>query len=437
VGAEKLVIEGGRPLKGRIRVGGSKNSALPLLAATLLPAEGKTILKGVPDISDIRLMVNILRELGVNVEKREEGTLACRVDNEKNSCASYELVSKMRASICTLGPLVAKRGYAKVSLPGGCVIGLRPVDLHVKGLKALGADITLEHGYLIAKAPKGRLRGARVFLGGSMGSSVLATANVLMAACLADGKTVIEGAACEPEVTDLAHLLNKMGATIEGIGTPHLVITGVPELKGATTTVIPDRIEAGTFICAAAMTNGALTIENVVLDHLSAVTDKLAECGVYVHEEEEGVVRVTRDGPRPKAVHMTTLPYPGYPTDTQAQLVAMLSVADGISVITEKVFPDRFMHLAELNRMGADIHKEGGSAIIRGVPKLAGAPVMASDLRASAALVLAGLVAEGTTEVHRIYHLDRGYEKLEEKFRAVGAKIDRVEDKTNGNGCSD
>jgi UDP-N-acetylglucosamine 1-carboxyvinyltransferase len=270
-----------------------------------------------------------------------------------------------------------------------------------------------------------------------MGSSVLATGNTLMAACLADGKTVIENAACEPEIADLAHLLNKMGATIEGIGTPQLTITGVPSLKGATTTVIPDRIEAGTFVMAAAMTGGDVKIENCAIDQLGAVTDKLAECGVYVHEDEDGLVTVKRETPRPRAVHMTTLPYPGYPTDLQAQLVAMLAVADGISVVTEKVFPDRFIHLAELNRMGADIHKEGGSAIIRGVTKLAGAPVMASDLRASAALVLAGLVAEGTTEVHRVYHIDRGYEKIEEKLRALGAKIERKPDETNGNGCAE
>jgi UDP-N-acetylglucosamine 1-carboxyvinyltransferase len=268
-----------------------------------------------------------------------------------------------------------------------------------------------------------------------MGSSVLATANVLSAACLADGKTVIEGAACEPEVNDLAHLLNKMGATIEGIGTPQLTITGVPELKGATTSVIPDRIEAGTFICAAAMTGSDFKIEGVVLDHLGAMRDKLAECGVFLHEEEEGVVSVTKDCPRPKAVHMTTLPYPGYPTDLQAQLVSMLAVADGISVVTEKVFPDRFIHLAELNRMGADIHKEGGSAIIKGVAKLAGAPVMASDLRASAALVLAGLVAEGTTEIHRVYHIDRGYEKIEAKLRGLGAAVTRVEEKGSPAAC--
>ncbi|MBI3722417.1 UDP-N-acetylglucosamine 1-carboxyvinyltransferase [bacterium] len=432
---EKLVIEGGRKLSGRVQVSGSKNSALPLLAATLLASEGKTVLKNVPDLRDIQTQIAILRDLGVNIEKREPSTLACRVEHERSSCARYELVSQMRASICVLGPLLAKRGYAKVSLPGGCVIGLRPVDLHVKGLRALGAEIDLDHGYLVARAPKGRLRGARIFLGGSMGSSVLATANTLMAACLADGKTIIEGAACEPEVNDLAHLLNRMGATIEGIGTPQLTITGVPELHGATATVIPDRIEAGTFMVAAAMTGSDMLIENVVLDHLGAVVDKLAEVGVYVREEEEGVVRVHRDSPDLRAVHMTTLPYPGYPTDIQAQLVSMLAVAKGISVVTEKVFPDRFIHLAELNRMGADIHKEGASAIVRGVEKLAGAPVMASDLRASAALVLAGLVAEGTTEIHRVYHIDRGYEKIEAKLKALGASVTRVEDKTGGAPC--
>ena len=430
---EKLIIEGGKKLAGRVTISGSKNSALPLLSATLLASEGKTVLKNMPlGLKDIQLQVAILRDLGVQVEQRDSSTLVCKVESEKNSCAKYELVSQMRASICVLGPLLAKRGYAKVSLPGGCVIGLRPVDLHVKGLRALGAEVELDHGYLVARAPKGRLRGARVFLGGSMGSSVLATANVLCAASLADGKTVIEGAACEPEINDLAQLLNKMGATIEGIGTPQLTITGVPELHGATSTVIPDRIEAGTFIVAAAMTGSDFAIENVAMDHLGALRDKLAECGVFIHEEEEGVVKVVRDTPRPKAVHLTTLPYPGYPTDLQAQLVSMLAVADGISVVTEKVFPDRFIHLAELNRMGADIHKEGTSAIIKGVPKLAGAPVMASDLRASAALVLAGLVAEGTTEIHRVYHIDRGYEKIEAKLRALGAAVSRAEDKGGG-----
>jgi UDP-N-acetylglucosamine 1-carboxyvinyltransferase len=432
---EKLVIEGGRKLSGRVVVSGSKNSALPLMAATLLAGDGKTVLKNVPTgLSDIKLQVAILRDLGVNVEQRDPTTLAFKVENEKNSCAKYELVSQMRASICTLGPLVAKRGYAKVALPGGCVIGLRPVDLHVKGLRALGAEVELDHGYLVARAPKGRLKGARVFLGGSMGSSVLATGNVVMAASLADGKTVIEGAACEPEINDLCHLLNKMGATIEGIGTPLLTITGVPELKGATHTTIADRIEAGTFLIASAMTGGDLKVENCVMDHQGALRDKLAETGIFLQEEEEGVVRVIRDTPRPKACHVTTLVYPGYATDLQAQLVSMLALADGISVVTEKVFPDRFMHLAELNRMGADIHKEGASAIVRGVNKLSGAPVMASDLRASAALVLAGLVAEGTTEIHRVHHIDRGYEKIEEKLRACGAAITREKDKGTG-GC--
>ncbi|MCO5167763.1 MAG: UDP-N-acetylglucosamine 1-carboxyvinyltransferase [Planctomycetes bacterium] len=420
---DTFIVEGGRALQGSVRVSGAKNAALPLLAATLL-SEGRCVLRNVPDLVDVRTLLDILREVGLAADWRGNGVVSCRVESQASSVARYELVSKMRASIYLLGPLVARRGFAKVSLPGGCVIGLRPVDLHLKGLRALGAEISLDHGYIVAKAPGGRLRGAHVFLGGPMGSSVGATANTLMAACLADGKTVIEGAACEPEIDDLAHFLNRMGATIEGIGTPRLVITGVPSLGSASASVMPDRIEAGTFMVGAALTGGDVRIEDVRLDHMAAVVDKLREAGAEVTEEEEGICRVRRTGAL-RPVHMTTLPYPAYPTDLQAQLVAMLCLAPGISVVTEKIYPDRFHHLAELNRMGADIQKEGCSAIVRGVERLSGTDVEATDLRAAAALVLAGLAAEGRTRVHAIHYLDRGYERMEQKLVALGAAVAR------------
>jgi UDP-N-acetylglucosamine 1-carboxyvinyltransferase len=422
---DTFIVEGGRPLQGTVRVSGAKNAALPLLAATLL-SEGRCVLRNVHDLHDVRTLCEILGEVGLGVDWRGNGLVSCKVVSEAQSVARYELVSKMRASIYLLGPLVAKRGFARVSLPGGCVIGLRPVDLHLKGLRALGAEISLDHGYIVAKAPGGRLRGAQVFLGGAMGSSVGATANTLMAACLADGKTTIEGAACEPEIDALAQFLNRMGATIEGIGTPRLVITGVPSLGPASASVIPDRIEAGTFMVGAALTGGDVRLEDVRLDHLAAVVDKLREAGATIEEEEEGICRVRRPGEL-RPVHMTTLPYPAYPTDLQAQLVTLLSLAPGISVVTEKVYPDRFMHLAELNRMGADIQKEGNSAIVRGVERLSGTDVEATDLRAAAALVLAGLVAEGATRVHKIHHLDRGYERMEQKLAALGAAVGREE----------
>jgi UDP-N-acetylglucosamine 1-carboxyvinyltransferase len=427
---QKFVIEGGRELAGVLPVSGSKNAALPLLAATLL-ADGRSTMKRVPDLSDIRTMFKILGELGVEVEKKGPGEYSTRVTTAEASTASYELVSQMRASICTLGPLVARRGYARVSLPGGCVIGLRPVDLHVKGLAALGAEIELKHGYIEARV-KGRLKGANVYLGGVNGPSVLATANTLMAATLADGKTVIDGAACEPEIADLARFLVKMGATIEGIGTPRLCITGVPFLKGANHEVISDRIEAGTFMVAGALCGPNVRVAGADLNDLAAFVDALEQVGCRVTENDEGEVIVTRVGDL-KATQVTTMPYPGFPTDLQAQLVALLSLADGVSVVNERIFPDRFMHLAELNRLGADCQKVHSSAVIRGVKTLHGAPVMASDLRASAALVLAGLVAKGTTEVHRIYHIDRGYERIEEKFAAIGASIDRAEAKPEKN----
>jgi len=327
----------------------------------------------------------------------------------------------MRASICVLGPILAKLKHAEVSMPGGCVIGPRPIDLHIKGLRAIGADIKIEHGYIVADAK--RLKGARVYLGGSFGSSVLATANIMMAATLAKGRTVIENAACEPEMTDLANFLIKMGAKIKGQNTPILEIEGVNSLHGAEYSVINDRIEAGTFMIAAAITSGDVVIKNARVGHLGAVIDRLSNAGIKVTNVKEGLrVRTTRSL---KPVDVTTFPYPGFPTDMQAQMMALMSITRGISVITEKVYPERFMHVSELARMGAQIILEGGRAIVKGVSRLSGAPVMASDLRASAALILAGLVAKGKTEIARIYHIDRGYDTIEEKLEKLGAKIKR------------
>jgi len=334
----------------------------------------------------------------------------------------YEIVRRMRAGICILGPLLARCGRAEVSMPGGCAIGDRPVNLHIRGLRELGAQIHLKNGYIIAEAPNG-LRGKNIFMGGPFGSTVLGTANVLMAATLAKGRTVIESAACEPEITDLANCLNKMGAKITGIGSPRLIIEGVKELQPVEFEVIPDRIEAGTFMVAAAITASELRLRNCRLDDMMAVVDRLRNIGVTVDAEGDGCV-VTRTGPiRPADI--TTQPYPGFPTDLQAQFMALLSLAEGNSVIIEKIFPDRFMHVAELNRMAANLRKEGPVVIVAGAKKLIAAPVMASDLRASAALVLAGLAAEGTTIVSRVYHIDRGYEKIEERLNPLGAKITR------------
>jgi UDP-N-acetylglucosamine 1-carboxyvinyltransferase len=330
-------------------------------------------------------------------------------------------VSRMRASVCSLGPLLARRKKAKVSMPGGCQLGVRPVDLHLKGLAALGADIRVSHGYIEAEAKQ--LRGATVYLGGPFGSTVLGTANVMMAASLAKGTSVIEAAACEPEIADLARFLNAMGARISGIGTPRLVIEGVSELGDVDHTIIHDRIEAGTFLIAGAITHGDVTVKGAPMEYLAAVTDTLQQIGLRVEGDKDWVRVTTNGGFQP--VDVTTLPYPGFPTDLQAQIMALLSMADGISVITEKIYPDRFIHIAELARMGAKIRKEGPSAIISGVTRLSGAPGMASDLRASACLLLAGLVAHGVTEVNRIYHLDRGYERIEERLRSLGACIRR------------
>jgi len=416
---DKLVIEGGVRLSGEVLVSGAKNSVLPILAATLLTDE-PCFIKGAPHLRDTNTMLKILRSLGRNAEM-DKGVITVSAPKATSFIADYKLVSTMRASFCVLGPLLGKLKKAKVSLPGGCVIGIRPVDLHLKGLRALGADINVEAGYVLAQAKK--LRGSHVYLGGVYGSSVLATDNVMMAACLAKGETIIESAACEPEVVDLAEFLIKMGAKIKGHGTPTIEIEGVKSLYGASHTIIPDRIEAGTFIIAALITKGDVVIKNVRYQHLGALIDKLDEAGVAI-SRQDSYLRV-RFKKRIRPINITTLPYPGFPTDMQAQMMSLMSVTSGISVITEKIYPDRFMHVAELNRMGAHIQREGPHAIIEGVKSLSGAPVMASDLRASAGLVLAGLAARGKTSVSRIYHLERGYENLEAKLIALGAKIKR------------
>jgi UDP-N-acetylglucosamine 1-carboxyvinyltransferase len=380
----------------------------------------------VPDLKDVSTMLNILGSLGRSVKKKDS-TVEISCGKVSNVTASYDLVSTMRASIAVLGPLLARYGEAKVSFPGGCVIGPRPIDLHLKGLRALGAEIRVEEGYIIARARK--LKGARIYLGGHFGSSVLATANTLMAAVMAHGDTIIEDAACEPEVADLAHFLIKMGADIRGAGTPTVRISGVREMRGAEHSVIADRIEAGTYMIAAIITGGNITITHSELDHNLALVDKLREVGGEV-KIVSGGLEVFRKSGKIAPTDITTLTYPGFPTDLQAQMMSLLTLSREISVITEKVYPERFIHISELNRMGADIILEGATAIVRGVKKLSGAPVMASDLRASAALVLAGLVAEGKTEISRIYHLDRGYEHIEDKLSAVGAKITRIKEKS-------
>ena len=415
---DKLVIEGGVSLKGAVSVSGAKNAVLPLLAACLLTNE-RCRIKNVPNLRDVNTMVKILRSLGACLEF-SNGEVMVEAAKLRNLAADYKLVSTMRASFCVLGPLLGRFRKAKVSLPGGCIIGVRPVDLHLKGLRALGAKIDIQGGYVVTEARE--LRGAGIYLGGVFGSSVLATDNVMMAAVLAKGKTVIESAACEPEVVDLANFLNKMGAKIRGQGTPSIEIEGVRHLHGTDYQIIPDRIEAGTLLLACAITKGDCFIKGAFKEHLSAVLDKIWESGVRI-EDADGGLRVARPRKNLKPVNITTLPYPGFPTDMQAQVMALMSVTPGISVITEKIYPDRFMHVAELNRMGARIMREGPHAIVQGVRGLSGAPVMASDLRASAALVLAGLAAKGRTEVSRIYHLDRGYENLELKLQKLGARI--------------
>jgi len=416
---DKFIVEGGARLKGTVEISGAKNAALPILAATLLTDE-KCVIKNVPPLQDVYNMLRILRNMGVKADM-EDQVVIIHPNGYSNYVAPYKLVNKMRASVCVLGPVLGKLKHAEVSMPGGCVIGPRPIDLHIKGLNALGANIKVEHGYLIADVK--HLTGGRVYLGGKFGSSVLATANVMMAATLARGKTVIENAACEPEICDLADFLIKMGAKIKGHRTPILEIEGVKSLHGAEYSIINDRIEAGTFMVAAAITGGDVLIKGANIEHLGAVIDKLKDVGVKITNTKDGL-RILKTGPI-KPVDVTTLPYPGFPTDMQAQMTALMCITKGISVITEKIYPERFMHISELARMGAHIILEGSSAIVKGVLKLSAAPVMASDLRASAGLVLAGLVAKGKTEISRIYHLDRGYYNIKEKLEKLGVKIKR------------
>lgn len=414
-------IDGPVQLSGTIDVAGSKNACLPILAAALL-APGESVIPNAPDLSDIRSMEVLIESLGAKVWRDDDGLHidAAVIDNP---VGEYETVRKMRASICILGPLLARCGTVTISMPGGCAIGDRPIDIHLRGVKALGAQIHLENGNIVVEAPAGGLVGTQIFLGGPFGSTVLGTDNVMMAAVLAKGTTIIESAACEPEVADLANCLNAMGAKITGIGSPRLVIEGVKELHPVTYPVIGDRIEAGTFMVAAAITKSRLTINNCELDHMLAVTDRFRQIGVTVEKCDNGCEVAMDTFVHPADI--TTQPYPGFPTDLQAQFMTLLALGEGNSVITEKIYPDRFMHVAELNRMAANLRKEGPSVIVAGVDKLVAAPVMASDLRASAALVLAGMAAEGTTVVQRVYHIDRGYDKIEQKLNAVGAKIRR------------
>lgn len=412
----RLEIDGGTPLRGSVRVSAAKNAVLPALAASLLTEE-PVRLTNVPDLVDVRTMVRLIQTLGATV-RREPGELAAQVVRVTNDVAPYDLVSTMRASVLVLGPLVARHGTARVALPGGCAIGVRPIDQHLKGLARLGAEIAIESGYVVARAS--RLKGARI---ATDLVTVTGTENLMMAAALAEGTTVIENAAREPEIVDLATLLGAMGARIHGAGSARVEIEGVIELGGATHRVIPDRIEAGTLIVAGAITGGDVTVTDLVPEHLSALIAKLDECGVAL-EVGPASVRV-RGLERPRAANVTTSPFPGFPTDMQAQVMTLLGLADGQSRVTETIFENRFMHVAELARMGARIETDGAIAVIRGVSCYQGAPVMASDLRASAALVLAGLAAQGRTTVSRVYHLDRGYERLETKLAALGARIER------------
>ena len=416
---DKILVHGGRRLSGSIKVSGSKNSSLPILAATLLTRE-PCVVYGVPDLSDTNYMLQILAHLGAQVE-RASGTVTVTAA-KIHSVAPYDVVRKMRASVCVLGPLLGRCKEASVALPGGCVIGDRPIDLHLKGFEALGSAVRVEGGDIKVFAPK--LRGAQIDMKGKFGPTVLGTDNVMMAAVLAEGVTVIEGAACEPEVVDLANFLNKMGAKIEGAGTDRITVEGVPELHGAEHRVIPDRIEAGTFLVAGAIAGDGVTVKRVEPEHVRAVTDSLAKCG-YAVDVAGDSISVLPNG-EASALEIVTEPYPGFPTDMQAQMCALLSTNKGTSLITENVFPQRYMHVAELKRMGAKVRLEGATAMIEGVDSLLGAPVMASDLRASAALVLAGLKADGITEVSRVYHIDRGYEHLDEKLQELGAHIERV-----------
>lgn len=417
---QKIVVQGGKPLSGEVRISGAKNAVLPILCATLL-ADAPVAISNVPHLHDVVTTLKLLEEIGAGIAIDDDYGITVDPTTVHSQIAPYELVRTMRASVLVLGPLLARYGVAEVSLPGGCAIGSRPVDLHIRGLQALGAHITVENGFI--KAHADRLKGARhVFEIVSVG----ATENVLMAATLAEGTTVLENAAKEPEIVDLAECLKALGAQIEGAGTGRIVIHGVERLHGGKHSVVPDRIEAGTFLVAAAMTGGRITAVHSRPDTMDAVLDKLREAGAIIDCVDDRIV-LDMQGRRPKSVNLTTAPHPGFPTDMQAQFMAMNCIADGVAVISETIFENRFMHVNELLRLGADIHVDGHTAVVRGVEKLSGAPVMATDLRASASLILAGLVADGETTIDRIYHLDRGYENIERKLSGLGAAIQRTE----------
>ena len=417
---QKIIINGGVKLKGEVKISGAKNAALPIMAASLL-AQSECVIHNVPKLMDVATMGKLISYLGAEVKGIEKNnTISINTKALVKCDAPYDLVKTMRASVLVLGPLIVRCGEAKISLPGGCAIGARPINLHLMGLEKMGAEIKLEHGYVWLKAK--RLKGAKIYLDIS---TVTGTENLMMAAALAKGVTVIENAACEPEVVDLANFLNKMGAKVSGAGRDVITIEGVDSLKGAEYSVMPDRIETGTYAAAAAITEGDVLLKNCIPKHLDAVISKLRETGAEVIEEADSM-RVKRKG-RLKASDAKTLPYPGFPTDMQAQFMALMSIAEGTSIITETIFENRFTHVSELKRMGADIKIQGNTAVVKGAARLSGAPVMATDLRASASLIIAGIAAEGETEVSRIYHLDRGYEMIEEKMSALGAKIKRVQ----------
>lgn len=438
-----FVIRGGQQLNGEVSISGAKNAALPIMAACVM-ADGPVVLRGVPRLTDTDCMATLLRELGCSVYRGDEApanafgrrapiadpdSLTIDASNATFDEAPGDLVAAMRASISVLGPLLARRGRAIVPMPGGCKFGTRPIDLHLRGLERLGAQFELQDGCVVGTVPSGRLRGTTMYLGGTQGPTVLGTINIMSAAALAEGVTRIVGAACEPEVADCAALLNKMGAKISGAGTPQITIEGVEGLTGCTHTIIPDRIEAGTFMIAAAITGGRLTLKNADADHLVAFTHLLDQCGVVVNTLANGDLDVYAAGGRAKPVDTATWPYPGFPTDLQAQLMSLVCLADGNSVITERIYPERFAHAAELNRLGANIRQNNGVAIVTGVDHLIGATVTASDLRASAGLILAGLAARGTTVIEQVRHVDRGYERIEAKLQAVGARIERAHQK--------
>jgi UDP-N-acetylglucosamine 1-carboxyvinyltransferase len=416
---DKILIRGGAALKGTIPISGAKNATLPALAATLLTSD-RVHLSNIPHLVDVTTMLELLGQHGAALTIDEK--LGVEIDNQgvNNFCAPYDLVSTMRASILVMGPLIARYGQAEISLPGGCAIGSRPVNLHIQGLRALGAEVTLGHGFISAKAK--RLQGARIYL---EPVTVTGTENLLMAATLANGVTILENAAREPEVVDLANMLIGMGAKISGVGSSTLTIEGVKELHGTKHTIIPDRIETATFIIAAAITGGDITLTNTQSEFMAVPIEKFRQVGVEIEEVGDNSLRVRGNG-NLKSIDLQTSPYPGFPTDIQAQMLVLNSLSDGISIVTETIFENRFMHVSELQRMGADIRIQGNSVRVKGVEKLVGAPVMATDLRASASLVLAGLAAEGETLISRIYHLDRGYERIEEKLLALGADIQRL-----------